>query len=104
MNVVVVQVQESAGISVDDGLARASFSAIAVASGAAAFASNRDADLVLLDLDSDLSCADGLEICRMIRTHSEIPIIAFTRQGAELDGRLGIGSSLGSYVETPVAF
>ena len=46
MNVVVVQVQESAGISVDDGLARASFSAIAVASGAAASASNRDADLV----------------------------------------------------------
>ena len=53
-----------------------------VGTGTATLQSFEDSDLVLLDLDfPDL---DGLEVCRGIRSFSNIPMIAVTSRGTEL--------------------
>jgi len=54
-----------------------------VGSGAAAVASAADAppDVVVLDLG--LPDMDGLEVCRRVRSWSEVPIIVLTADGAE---------------------
>src|SRR5262245_40360796 len=54
-----------------------------VSSGGAALNAYEDADVVLLDLD--LSDLDGLEVCRTIRTMSDIPVIVVTTRATELD-------------------
>ena len=60
------------------------------------------ADLVLLDLDfPDL---EGLEVCRGIRSFSDIPIIAVTSRGMELDIVLGLQAGADDYLVKPYGF
>jgi DNA-binding response OmpR family regulator len=57
---------------------------------------------VLLDLDfPDL---DGLEVCRGIRRFSNIPIIAVTSRGTELDRVLGLQAGADDYLVRPYGF
>ena len=59
-------------------------------------------DLVLLDLDfPDL---DGLEVCRGIRSFSNIPMIAVTPRGTELDRVLGLQAGADDYLVKPYGF
>lgn len=59
-------------------------------------------DLVLLDLDfPDL---DGLEVCRGIRSFSNIPIIAVTYRETELDCVLGLQAGADDYLVKPYGF
>ncbi|MDN3264567.1 response regulator transcription factor [Streptomyces sp. CSDS2] len=57
-------------------------------SGASALLSYGEFDLVLLDLE--LPDIDGLEVCRTIRRESDVPIISFTGNGAEIDRVLSL--------------
>lgn len=61
-----------------------------------------DADLVLLDLE--LPDLDGLEVCRGIRSANDIPIIAVTARGTELDRVLGLQAGADDYVVKPYGF
>jgi DNA-binding response OmpR family regulator len=70
--------------------------------GSATLQSFEDVDLVLLDLDfSDL---DGLEVCRGIRSISDIPIIAVASRGTELDCVLGLQAGADDYLVKPYGF
>lgn len=70
--------------------------------GGATLQSFEDFDLVLLDLDfPDL---DGLEVCRGIRGFSDIPVIAVTSRGTELDRVLGLQAGADDYLVKPYAF
>ncbi|MFJ1808371.1 response regulator transcription factor [Streptomyces sp. NPDC088157] len=60
------------------------------------------ADLVLIDLE--LPDLDGLEVCRAIRTVSDIPIIALTARGTELDRVLGLQAGADDYMVKPYGF
>jgi DNA-binding response OmpR family regulator len=61
-----------------------------------------DADLVLLDLE--LPDLDGLEVCRGIRSASDVPIIAVTARGTEVDRVLGLQAGADDYVVKPYGF
>jgi DNA-binding response OmpR family regulator len=56
-------------------------------------------DLVLLDLM--LPGVDGLEVCRLIRGQSNIPIIMLTAKGDEIDTVIGLGVGADDYVAKP---
>lgn len=60
------------------------------------------ADLVLIDLE--LPDLDGLEVCRAIRTVSDLPIIALTARGTELDRVLGLQAGADDYMVKPYGF
>ncbi|QLE75548.1 response regulator transcription factor [Streptomyces rectiverticillatus] len=73
-----------------------------VATGEAALAEYRSADLVLLD--PELPDLDGLEVCRAVRAASEVPIIAVTALAGELDRVLGLQAGADDYVVEPYGF
>jgi DNA-binding response OmpR family regulator len=58
-----------------------------------------DPDLVVLDVM--LPGADGLELCRWIRGHSELPVIMLTARGEEADRIVGLELGADDYVTTP---
>jgi DNA-binding response OmpR family regulator len=62
------------------------------------FASER-IDLVVLDLM--LPKLDGLEVCRRLRAHSEVPIIMLTARDDELDKVLGLELGADDYITKP---
>jgi len=102
MNVLVVQLNESAGVSINDDSSRTELKMITLAGDSTAFASRRDTNLVLLNLDSTPSGVDGLEIYRMLREHSDIPVIGFMQQDGKPDGRPGLESGVRGHVEAPM--
>ena len=60
------------------------------------------ADLVLLDLG--LPDLDGGEVCRRLRTRSDVPIIVTTARGDEIDRVLGLNAGADDYVVKPFGF
>ncbi|RLK53990.1 response regulator transcription factor [Actinokineospora cianjurensis] len=70
--------------------------------GAKALERYHGAELVLLDLE--LPDLDGLQVCRTIRQTSNIPIIAVTARGTELDSVLGFQAGVDDYVVKPYGF
>ncbi|CAM5637334.1 MULTISPECIES: response regulator transcription factor [Streptomyces] len=73
-----------------------------VTSGGAALQSYADADLVLIDLE--LPDLDGLEVCRGIRSTCDVPVIAVTARGSELDRVLGLQAGADDYLVKPYGF
>jgi len=60
---------------------------------------NQDIHLVLLDLM--MPGMDGIEMCRKIRSTSNIPIIMLTAKGGDIDKILGLGTGADDYVTKP---
>jgi DNA-binding response OmpR family regulator len=58
-------------------------------------------DLVLLDLG--LPDGDGINVCRQIRTVSDVPVIAVTARGEAADRVRGLRSGADDYVVKPFA-
>ena len=56
-------------------------------------------DLIVLDIM--LPGVDGMEICRHVRTRSEVPIIMLTARGEEVDRLLGLGLGADDYIVKP---
>ena len=56
-------------------------------------------NLVVLDLM--LPGTDGLELCRWIRTHSDLPVIMLTARGEEADRIVGLELGADDYVTKP---
>jgi DNA-binding response OmpR family regulator len=68
------------------------------ASGLTAFEAE-GADLVVLDLM--LPDLDGLEVCRRLRSTSDVPVIMLTALGGEVDRVLGLEVGADDYVTKP---
>lgn len=62
-------------------------------------ASRHAYDIVLLDLM--LPGRDGLEVCRELRTRSDVPIIMLTARGEEIDRVLGLETGADDYIPKP---
>ncbi|GAA4227643.1 response regulator transcription factor [Actinomadura meridiana] len=84
------------------GLSRHSHQVDSVRTGADALRLFGDADLVLLDLE--LPDLDGLEVCRSIRAAGDVPVIAVTALGSELDRVLGLQAGADDYLVKPYGF
>jgi two-component system response regulator BaeR len=60
---------------------------------------DRKPDLVVLDLN--LPGLDGIEVCRRVRTFSQVPIIMLTARIDEIDRLLGLETGADDYVCKP---
>src|SRR5919201_535877 len=56
-------------------------------------------DLVVLDLM--LPKLDGIEVCRRLRTRSQVPIIMLTAKGDEIDKVVGLEMGADDYITKP---
>ncbi|HEU4325813.1 MAG TPA: response regulator transcription factor [Roseiflexaceae bacterium] len=61
----------------------------------------RQAQPNLLLLDLMLPTLDGLDVCRILRSSSEIPIIMVTARTAEVDRLLGLNLGADDYISKP---
>ena len=72
-----------------------------VADGPAAVAEIDKAKVSLVLLDLNLPGLDGIEVCRKVRTFSDVPIIMLTARVDELDRLLGLDTGADDYVCKP---
>jgi DNA-binding response OmpR family regulator len=86
---------------VADYLAEAGFRTTRAASGAAAMqlAASESFDAMILDLM--LPDADGLDICRALRTKSDLPVLMLTARGDPLDRVVGLDLGADDYLPKP---
>jgi DNA-binding response OmpR family regulator len=86
---------------VADGLRGDGYRVVEAADGAAALEQFRrePPDLVLLDLM--LPELSGIEVCRILRRESDVPILMLTAKGSELDKVVGLEVGADDYVTKP---
>ena len=101
VQVLLVEDDPSIASSLGDSLTGAGYVVDHVATGQAAIDAEFG-DLVLLDLG--LPDMDGYDVCRAIRSVSNVPIIVITARGEELDRVLGLELGADDYVVKPFGF
>jgi DNA-binding response OmpR family regulator len=100
--VLVVEKDSAEAESLASGIRRQGHEVVTVGTGSAALQVHGDSDLLLLDFE--LPDLDGLEVCRGIRAVSDVPIIAVTARGSELDLVLGLQAGADDFVVKPYGF
>ena len=98
VKVLLVEDDPSIAAVVSRGLGAAGFDVAHVDNGAAALAA-QGYDFVLLDLG--LPDVDGLDVCREIRSKSNVPVIIVTARSDELDRVVGLEIGADDYVVKP---
>jgi len=82
-------------------LAREGHDTLEAADGTAARQAIERSEPDLVVLDVMLPGTDGLELCRWIRTRSELPVIMLTARGEEADRIVGLELGADDYVTKP---
>ena len=82
-------------------LSREGHRTLEAADGPAARAAIESSDPDLVVLDVMLPGTDGLELCRWIRSTSELPVIMLTARGEEADRIVGLELGADDYVTKP---
>jgi two-component system, OmpR family, response regulator RegX3 len=98
VKVLIVEDEDSIAEPLATGLRREGYDVERVATGAAALAAP-ETDVVLLDLR--LPDMDGYEVCRELRSRSDVPIIVVTARGEEVDRVVGLELGADDYVVKP---
>src|SRR5439155_3652704 len=100
--IVVVEDDPSIADLVDTYLRRDGFRVYLAADGETALKTIKDRQPKLLILDLGLpGLIDGIEVCRQVRSCSDIPIIMLTARDDELDRVLGLELGADDYVTKP---
>jgi two-component system KDP operon response regulator KdpE len=86
---------------ITEGLLARGYDVHTVASGADAIAIAADSPLSAVILDLGLPDMDGLEVCRRIRSWSDVPIIVVTADGAEDRKIAALDGGADDYVTKP---
>jgi two-component system response regulator RegX3 len=99
--ILVVEDEESFSDALSYLLGREGFEVVVADTGTAAVVEfeRQGADLILLDLM--LPGLSGTEVCRQIRTKSQVPIIMLTAKDAEVDKVVGLELGADDYVTKP---
>ena len=98
MRVLVVEDEDGIAVPLAEGLAQEGFEVVRARTGAEALAA-ADPDIFLLDLR--LPDMDGLDVCRRLREHSQLPIIIVTAREGEADRVVGLELGADDYVVKP---
>jgi two-component system response regulator RegX3 len=101
VNVLLAEDEESFVDALVVGLGREGFHVTVARDGIEALRlfEESEPDLVLLDLM--LPKMSGIDVCRAIRTHSNVPIIMVTAKSAEIDTVVGLEVGADDYVAKP---
>jgi DNA-binding response OmpR family regulator len=87
--------------SVEFALRREGFETETAADGDEALAAARRGGYDLLILDAMMPKLSGFDLCRTIRTESDVPVIMLTARDAEVDRVLGLELGADDYVPKP---
>jgi len=100
-SVLVVEDEDSFIDALEIGLSREGFRVTVARDGAEALAvfDTVDPDLVLLDVM--LPKISGIDVCRELRSRSNVPIIMVTAKGSEIDTVVGLEVGADDYVTKP---
>lgn len=98
MKILIVEDEDTIAVPLVEGLTREGYEVTRVATGAAALEAELP-DVILLDLR--LPDMDGYDVCRAIRTRSDVPIIMVTARGEESDRVIGLELGADDYVVKP---
>jgi DNA-binding response OmpR family regulator len=82
-------------------LERDGFRVVQARDGEQALALFDDEEIDLVVLDLMLPKVDGLEVCKRLRSDSDVPIIMLTARGEELDKVLGLELGADDYITKP---
>ncbi|HZR96192.1 MAG TPA: response regulator transcription factor [Gaiellaceae bacterium] len=99
MRILVVEDEDAIAEPLVDGLRREGYDVDRAPNGTAALDEALEPDLVLLDLR--LPDMDGLDVCRALRSRSDVPIIVVTARGEESDRVVGLELGADDYVVKP---
>ncbi|MDH4103585.1 MAG: response regulator transcription factor [Thermoleophilia bacterium] len=101
MQILVVEDEDEIADPLVEGLRREGFEVSRAATGREALDAPLP-DLVLLDLR--LPDIDGIEVCRELRSRSDVPIIVVSARGEEVDRVVGLELGADDYVVKPFGF
>src|SRR5438046_1788538 len=87
VRILIVEDDEAIAVPLARGLEREGFTALLATTGEAALRAT-GYDLVLLDLG--LPDADGFDVCRRLRSGSDVPIIVVSARSDEVDRVVGL--------------
>ncbi len=99
--VLLVEDDEALRFTVAHNLKREGYTVLTVARGDDALRSARDNHPDLIVLDIMLPGVDGLQVCRLLRRNSSVPIILLTALGGESDRVIGLDTGADDYVTKP---
>jgi two-component system response regulator RegX3 len=100
-HVLVVEDEESFIEALQIGLTREGFTVTIARDGAEALERYAEIDPDLILLDVMLPKMSGIDVCRQIRQHSDVPIIMVTAKGSEIDTVVGLEVGADDYVTKP---
>ncbi|MEM7093741.1 MAG: response regulator transcription factor [Actinomycetota bacterium] len=104
MKVLIVEDEESFLEALRVGLGREGFAIDVARDGREALERFRAADPDIVLLDVMLPRISGVDVCREIRTQSDVPIIMVTAKGEEIDAVVGLEVGADDYVTKPYRF
>jgi DNA-binding response OmpR family regulator len=87
-----------------DNLRREGFRVVTAADGGEALALFREERPTLVVLDLMLPGISGIEVCRIIRRESDLPILMLTAKSGEVDKIVGLEVGADDYVTKPFSF
>ena len=99
--VLVVEDEASYVEALTIGLTREGFNVETATDGAEALLKFEDVTPDLILLDVMLPKMSGIDVCRLIRKRSQVPIIMVTAKGAEIDTVVGLEVGADDYVAKP---
>jgi two-component system response regulator RegX3 len=102
VNILLIEDDDAIATPLAEGLTRAAFAVTVARTGAEGLAAAAGADLVLLDLG--LPDLDGADVCRLLLTQSDAPIIVLTARGDERDRVRLLEMGADDYVVKPFGF
>jgi len=101
IRVLLAEDEESFIEALEIGLSREGFSLTIARDGVSALELFRSGTFELVLLDVMLPKMSGLDVCRAIRTTSNVPIIMVTAKAAEIDTVVGLEVGADDYVAKP---
>ena len=105
MNVLLIEDDDAIAEPLVKGLGRQGFQVVRESTGLGGVDAARSRppfDIILLDLG--LPDIDGYEVCRRVRSDSNVPIIMLTARGDEIDRVIGLELGADDYMVKPFGF
>lgn len=99
--VLVVEDEEALRFTLEHNLKRQGYQVLTAARGDDALAIAREESPDLIVLDVMLPGVDGIQVCRLLRRTSDVPIIMLTALGGEGDRVAGLDSGADDYLPKP---
>ena len=99
--ILLVEDDYSMGTLVQDYLLHEEYRVVWVRSGTEALAELRRRPFALVLLDIGLPDIDGFDVCRTIKSFSDVPVVMLTARGEEADRVAGLELGADDYVAKP---